>query len=94
MVFGFSRLVWSCFSPVLNDTIAQIKDFKIKSNSAFAKSVESSLSSSEQWKEANLQKMTSKELVDHLEGLRNTVKRLQNSECKFKVVDEEEVSCG
>ena len=48
----------------------------------------------EEWKEANLQRMTSKELVDHLEGLRNTVKRLQQSECKFKQVDEEEVSCG
>ena len=47
----------------------------------------------EEWKEANLQRMTSKELVDHLEGLRNTVKRLQQSECKFKQ-DEEEVSCG
>ena len=28
--------------------------------------------------------------VDHLEGLRNTVKRLQESECNFTVEEEEE----
>ena len=69
----------------------KIQDFKNKSKTTLGKSVDSF---SSQWKEANLQGMTSKELVDHLEGLRNTVKRLQNTEFKFKTVDEEEVSCG
>ena len=71
----------------------KVSDFKNKSKATFSKTVETS-TPMEEWKEANLQRMTSKELVDHLEGLRNTVKRLQQSECKFKQVDEEEVSCG
>ena len=68
-----------------------MSEFKNKSKATFSKTVDTPM---EEWKEANLQRMTSKELVDHLEGLRNTVKRLQQSECKFKTVDEEEVSCG
>ena len=71
----------------------KVSEFKNKSKSAFSKTVETS-TPMEEWKEANLQRMSSKELVDHLEGLRNTVKRLQMSECKFKPVEEEEVSCG
>ena len=74
-------------SPGHHNRDKKIQDFKNKSKSAFVKSADT-------WKEANLQGMTSKELVDHLEGLRNTVRRLQNSEFKFKSVDEEEVSCG
>lgn len=72
---------------------SKVSEFKNKSKATFSKTVETS-TPMEEWKEANLQRMTSKELVDHLEGLRNTVKRLQQSECKFKQVDEEEVSCG
>ena len=64
----------------------KLKDFKAK-KTTFARSVESG-----QWKEAALQTMSSKELVDHLEGLRNTVKRLQHS--TFSVTLEEDVSCG
>ena len=70
-----------------------MSDFKNKSKATFAKTVETA-APMEEWKEANLQRMTSKELVEHLEGLRNTVKRLQQSEYKCKAVDEEEVSCG
>ena len=71
----------------------RVSDFKNKSKATFAKTVETA-APMEEWKEANLQRMTSKELVEHLEGLRNTVKRLQQSEYKCKTVDEEEVSCG
>ena len=34
-------------------------------------------------KVVDLSKMSSKELTDHVEGLRNTVRRLQETECSF-----------
>ena len=77
-----------------SDRDSKVSEFKNKSKATFSKTVDTSSTPMEEWKEANLQRMTSKELVDHLEGLRNTVKRLQQTECKFKPVDEEEVSCG
>ena len=71
--------------------IAYMSKYRNKAKTALTKSVEIQEAG---WKEANLQGMTSKQLVEHLEGLRNTVKRLQQSEYKFKTADEDEVSCG
>ena len=68
------------------DRSTKIENFKNSSKTKFAKSVESG---KDQYQEVNLHLMTSKELEDHLEGLRNTVKRLQLSQCNFKPVDEE-----
>ena len=71
--------------------IAYMSKYRNKAKTNLTKSVEIQEPG---WKEANLQGMTSKQLVEHLEGLRNTVKRLQQSEYKFKTADEDEVSCG
>ena len=80
-------------SPTHNgDRTTKLEQFKNSSKTTFAKSVESG---KDQYKEVNLHLMTSKELEDHLEGLRNTVKRLQHSQCSFKPVEEEtDISCA
>ena len=42
-------------------------------------------------KVVDLSKMSPKELTDHVEGLRNTVRRLQETECSFvKEVEEDD----
>ena len=43
-------------------------------------------------KVVELSNMSSKELADHVEGLRNTVRRLQEAECSFVREAEEEVN--
>ena len=49
--------------------------------------------SSEPVKVIDLSNMSSKQLVDHVEALRNTVRRLQESECSFiKQIESEENS--
>ena len=73
-------------SPGHSNKEKKVKEFKTK-KTTFARSIESS-----QWKEAALQGMSPKELVDHLEGLRNTVKRLQHS--TLNVTLEEDISVG
>ena len=73
------------------DKTAKTQHFKTSNKTTFGMSVESG---KDQYQEVNLHLLTSQELEDHLEGLRNTVRRLQHSQCNFKPVDEEtDISC-
>ena len=83
-------------SPTHNNPDKTIKTqqqhFKNSNKTTFGVSVESG---KDQYQEVNLHLLTSQELEDHLEGLRNTVRRLQHSQCSFKPVDEEtDISCA
>ena len=81
-------------SPTHNnlDKNTKTQHFKNSNKTTFGVSVESGKS---QYQEVNLHLLTSQELEDHLEGLRNTVRRLQHSQCNFKPVDEEtDISCA
>ena len=80
-------------SPTHNnlDKATKTQHFKNSNKNNFGVSVESG---KDQYNK-DLHLLTSQELEDHLEGLRNTVRRLQHSQCSFKPVDEEtDISCA